>query len=255
MLFRSVSGALLGSASSRRERRAGYAIDEESGEVTYDGEPLGLVVTYDELAEAGMEVPTAPKHPEELPSPEEAKPKLKIKEADVGVGSGSDTVLSTPPGDATGADFVQPVARDDSDQFMSELEAQNYDLHQRLEMVENANALITEGQRAKEYSQWLTTQKQAGVAIGDIAKTVDYMMSQLPEDVENFKQVLLSQPKVAFERLDEVKRFELTDETTLRAEFNANRETYQALGVNETDLAYAKYIRTNRGVGEAVALG
>jgi len=253
-------GAAGGFAGGRVSKK-GYSIDEDSGEVTYDGEPLGLVVTYAELAEAGMEVPTTPKRPDALPVPTEAKPKLKIKKAAVGVGAGQDSTLSAAVGDVTGPGFIQPLAREDSDQFAAvaatqdELEAQNYDLHQRLEMVENANSLITEGRRAKEYSVWLTEQKASGVPVGDVTKTVEYMMTQLPEDVENFKQLLLAQPKVAFERLEEVKRFQITDETTLRAEYDANKEVYLSLGVTEEDLSYAKYIRTNRGVGEAVVTG
>ena len=240
------------------DRKSGYAIDEDSGEVTYDGEPLGVVVTYAELSEAGMKVPTAPKRPDALPGVTEAKPKLTIKKAAVGVGAGQDSTLSAAPGDVTGPGFIQPLARADSEQFeldVDNLEAQNYDLHQRLEQVENANALITEGRRAKEYSMWLTEQKAAGVPVGDVTKTVEYMMTQLPVDVENFKQLLLAQPKVAFKQLDEVKQFKLTDETSLRAEYEAHKETYQALGVNAEDLAWAKYIRTNTGVGEAVVTG
>ncbi len=251
------AGAVGGFAGGRASKK-GYSIDEDSGEVTYDGEPLGVVVTYAELATAGMEVPTAPKRPDALPPTGEAKPKLKIKKAAVGVGAGQDSTLSAAVGDVTGPGFIQPLAREDSDQFeldVDDLEAQNYDLHQRLEQVENANALITEGRRAKEYSVWLTEQKASGVPVGDVTKTVEYMMTQLPVDVENFKQLLLAQPKVAFKQLDEVKQFKLTDETSLRAEYDAHKETYQALGVNAEDLAWAKYIRSNTGVGETVVTG
>ena len=81
------------------------------------------------------------------------------------------------------------------------------------------------------------------------------MMSQVPEAAEEFKQLMLAQPKVAFERLNDVQQFELQDEAKLKADFQANKDVYKALGVKETDLAYAKYIRTNRGVGEAVITG
>ncbi len=252
-----ILGSAAGEASSRRDRRAGYSIDEETGEVCFAGEPVGLIVTYEELAEAGMDVPTAPKHPEELPPTEEARPKLKIKEGDVGVGSGTDMTLVTPVAAPGGPALIDPLDREASDQFelQSELVAQNYDLHQRLSTVENANALITSGRRAEEYEVWLTSQKASGAPVGDISKTVEYMMSQAPEQVEEFKQLLLSSPKVALGRLDDVKQFELTDETALKAEYAANKETYAALGVTAKDLSYAKYIRTNAGISEAMVTG
>lgn len=255
-----VGGVLAGTQAERLVQRtkhgAGYSIDEGTGEVTFDGEPLGVVVTYDELAEAGMEVPGIEKRPDALPVVKEAKPALKIKEADVGVGSGTDTTLVTPVSVPGGPAIIDPLDREDSDQFvLSELEAQNYDLHQRLSTVETANALITEGRRAEEYEKWLTDQKASGAPVGDVAKTVAYMMSQAPEAIEEFKQLLLAQPRVAFERIDDVKKFELTDENAVQADFVANKDTYLSLGVNEKDLAYAKYIRSNRMVGEAVVTG
>lgn len=244
-------GAAGGVVAGRLSKRGqGYAIDEDTGEVAFDGEPLGMIVTYTEMAEAGMDVPAAVKRPADLPKVSEAKPALKISEGDVGPGSEDDPTLKTavaPPGDA----LIQPLAREDSDQFtFEELEAQNYDLNQRLTTVETANALVTQGRRAEEYEKWLTDQKAAGVPISDIGKTVDYMMSQEPDAVEEFKKLLLASPKVAFGKLDEVKQFDLANEDTIKADFVANKDTYLALGVNEKDLAYAKYIRTNRGVGE-----
>ena len=250
------AGAAGGVAAGRLSKRGqGYAIDEETGEVTYDGEPLGIVFTYAALAEAGMDVPGIVKHPEALPVVKEAKPALKISAGDVGPGSDNANTLVTPVAAPGGPALIDPLDREDSDQFLAELESQNYDLNQRLTTFENANSLITAGRRAEEYEQWLTDQKTTGTPVGDIAKTVDYMMSQAPEAVEEFKQLLLASPKVALGRLDDVKKFELTDETTLKAEFEANKDTYLALGVSEKDLGYAKYIRTNHGVGEVVLNG
>ncbi len=249
-------GANVGAlAQSRHDRKRGYSIDEETGEVAFDGEPLGMIVTYTELAEAGMEVPGIEKHPEALPSTGEAKPALKIKAADVGVGSGTDTTLTAAVADPTGPGFVLPLAREDSDQFLSELEAQNYDLHQRITTVENANALITQGRRAEEYEKWLTDQKAAGVPVGDITETIAYMMSQGPEAVEEFKKLMLASPKVALGKMDDIKHFDLASEDTIKADFAANKDVYLALGVNEKDLAYSKYTRINRGVGEEVVTG
>lgn len=249
------AGIAAGTAAASRRKQQGYAIDENTGEVLFDGEPLGVIVTYDQMAEAGMEVPTVPKHPEELPSVEEAKPALKINEADVGVGSAKDGTLVTPVSEPGGAALIDLLAREDSDQFvMNALEAQNYDLNQRLSTVETANALVTAGRRAEEYEKWLTDQKAAGTPIGDVAKTVDYMMSQEPDAVEEFKKLILSQPKVAFGKIEDVKHFELQDEVKVKADYEANKDTYQALGVNAKDLAYAKYIRTNHAVGEVAAV-
>ena len=252
-----IAGGVGGVAAGRLSKKGqqGYSIDEETGEVAFDGEPLGMIVTYTAMAEAGMEVPGIEKHPEDLPTVGEAKPALKIKAAAVGPESGKDGTLTSAVADPTGPGFIQPLAREDSDQFMEELESQNYDLNQRLEQVETANALITQGRRAEEYEQWLTDQKAAGAPVGDIAATTDYMMSQEPDAVEEFKKLLLASPKVAFGKIDDVKHFELAGEDTIKADYAANKDTYAALGVNEKDLAYSKYVRTNRGVGETVATG
>ncbi len=248
------AGGAVGGIAAGRVSKRGYSINEENGEVFFDGEPLGVVVPYAELAKAGMAVPTVSAQPEGLPNVSEAKPGLQISEEDVGVGSGEDSRLKNPVAVPTGP-LIQPLAREASDQFMDDLEAQNYDLHQRLETVETANALITEGRRAEEYQRWLTEQKAAGVPVGDIKQTVEYMMTQEPDAAESFKKLLLTQPKVAFEKAEDVQQFAQLDEVKIKADFNANKETYKALGVNEKDLAYAKYIRTNRGVGEAVVTG
>ena len=229
--------------------KKGYSINEDSGEVMYDGVPLGIVMSYEALAEAGMSVPTVTQHPEELPSIEAGNPMLRISAEDVGIGSGDDDELSVDVSELD-SDLVDGVDREESDQFMAELEAQNYDLHQRLATVETANALINEGRRAELYEQWLYEQKQLGTPVGDITKTVAYMMTQDAGAVEQFKQVLLEQPKVFLGSTDASAQFENIDEAKIKADFNANRQMYKSLGVTEKDLQYSKHIRVNRGANE-----
>ena len=251
------AGAAGGVAVGRLSKRGqGYAIDEDTGEIAFDGEPVGVIVTYNEMAEAGMDVPTAVKRPDALPVVKEAKPALNISAGAVGPKSDDDGTLKNPVSPPGGPALIDPLDRDESDQFtLEEVQSQNYDLNQRLETVETANALITQGRRAEEYEKWLTEQKASGAPVGDIGKTVDYMMSQEPDAVEEFKKLLLASPKVAFGKIDEVKQFEIASEDTIKADYSVNKDTYKALGVSEKDLAYAKYTRINRGVGEMVLNG
>lgn len=248
------AGAAAGRATKRRYAIAGYQIDDETGEVYLDGEAVGVVFTYADLQEAGMDVPTAVKKPEALPGIKPIDPQLEISSEDVGEGTGEVTGAQTAV-PAIAGDLVQPLDRDESAQFVGieELEAQNYDLHHRLEQVETANALIVEGRRAEEYKKWLEEQRTAGVPVGDIEKTVDFMMSLSAEQATKHKALLLAQPKVAFAKAEETLSFMKSDEETaavIKQDYAQNKETYQALGVSDKDLRYAQFVRINRAVGE-----
>jgi len=242
------AGVVAGRAS--KNSLSGYSIDDETGEVFYDGQPLGMIVTYEELQTEGMTVPTAVKDPSALPSISAVDPQLAIDESAVGEMSGEDTGAKTSPGAITG-DALQLLDRDESDQFAAALETQVYDLQQRVTRAETANALLSEGRRAEEYTQWLTEKRQAGTPVGDIDKTVAFMMSLSHEQVEDHKALLLSQPKVAFARAEEIVDFSLTANADgIKQDYAAHKEAYQAMGVSEADLKWAPYCRTNRAVGE-----
>lgn len=246
------AGIAAGRASKKSYALEGYTINDETGEVLYDGQPLGVVVTYEEMKEVGMTVPTAVKKPQALPKVQAADPQLEISAADVGIDTGIEPAAQTSPG-AIAGDVVQPLDREESDQFaVEELAAQNYELHQRLEQVETANALITEGRRAQEYTKWLEDQRTAGVPIGDVEQMAAFMMSLSPEQVEEHKLLLESQPKVAFERAEQTMTFAEPgqNEAAIKADYTQNKDIYQAMGVRDEDLKYVQYVRSNRAVGE-----
>lgn len=255
------AGLLAGSAlekraaSKRKYAIQGYQVDEDTGTIYLDGEAIGEVFTYEDMQAVGMDVPTAVKKPDKLPAVgPTTNPAHKIAEGDVGVDSGNVAAGETAPG-SPGSTFVQPLDRGDSEQFTrAELVAQNYDLHQRMDRVETANALITEGRRAKEYEKWLVDQRTAGVPVGDVEKTVDFMMSQTPEQVEAYKKLLLAQPKIAFAKAEQTLNFaqKINTETeeAIKQDYEQNKDTYRALGVSDNDMKYAGFVRTNQAVGE-----
>lgn len=237
-------------AAHRREAQ-GYAIDEETGAVYFDGEPLGMVLTYDEMAEVGLQVPEAVKKPHKLPVVGEESPQLTVDESAVGVGTGTDTGLEEQPG-KPGAPFVQPLGDDTSEQFEDEIVPVIYDLQQEVGQLKVANALMKEGRRAEEYTRWLTEQKEAGTPVGNIEETVEFLMTQNDEQVEQFKELIQKQPKVAFEKteggIEASRTYNLQTETDIKADFEKNKETYLALGVSEKDLKYARFVSSNIGL-------
>lgn len=248
-------GFVAGRATKRKYAAEGYQISEETGEVYLDGELIGVVITYEDMQAAGMKVPTAVKKPDALPKIKPVDPQLAIDASAVGVGSGNVAAGETAPG-AIAGDLVQPLDRAESAQFESELDVTNYELlqaHARIDKLETANALITEGRRAEEYTKWLESQRTAGVPVGDIEKTVDFMMSLEPEQVESHKALLLSQPKVAFAKAEEIVNFSQigdASEAAIKQDYEQNKAAYQAMGVNDKDLKYVPFVRINRGVGE-----
>lgn len=248
-------GVAVGRATKRKYAAEGYQIDDETGVVYLDGEPLGVIVTYEDMQEVGMKVPTAVKKPEKLPKVKSVDPQLEISEGDVGIDSGNVAATETDPG-APGGPFIQPLDRAESEQFETELEATQYELQQsnaRIGKLETANALITEGRKAKEYTQWLTEQRTSGVPVGDIEKTVEFMMTLEPEQVEQHKKLLLSQPKVAFEKAEKTLSFAKIGDGSadaIKQDYEQNKETYQAMGVSASDLKWAGHVRMNQAVGE-----
>lgn len=243
-------GVIAGRATKRRYDLEGMAYDEETGEIYLDGEPFGMIFTNEEMAAVGMTVPTVVKKPQKLPGVGPVDPQLEISEEDVGIDSDEETGEQVSPGEIAG-DIVQPVDRADSEQFIQELESQNYDLNRRVERLETGNALLSEGRRAEDYTKWLEDQRSAGTPVGDIEKTVDFMMSLTPEQVEEHKLLLTSQPKVAFAKAEEAVVFAGAKEEEIKQDYEQNKNAYNAMGVTDKDLKWAGFVRLNRAVGEA----
>lgn len=231
-----------GVAAGRMSKSNSYAINDQNLEVYQNGRPFGVIVTYEDMAEAGMQVPTAVKDPSALPDVTAETPDFTISEEDVGPESDFETELLNDPGAIAGTE-VQPLNREDSDQFsLQTLKQQNYDLQRRLDTLENANKLINVGRRAEQYQKWLESQKQVGVPVGDIEATVKFMLSLTPEQAENHKQLLSSLPKIALSTtpIETVKKFDLSADA-LKTDYAANKPTYAALGVTDKDLQYANF--------------
>jgi len=247
-------GFLAGRATKRKYALQGYQINDETGEIYLDGEAVGMVLTYEDMQAIGLDVPTVVKRPEELPKVgPTADPQLEISEDDVGIDSRNVAATETDPG-AIAGDIVQPLDRAESEQFAEEVSAELYNLRQEVTQLKTANSLISEGRRAEEYTKWLNEQRQAGVPIGDIEKAAEFMMSQSPEQVDAYKKLLLTQPKVAFGKAEETLQFgargNTETEEAVKQDYAQNKETYRALGVTDVDMKYAKYVRTNQAVGE-----
>jgi hypothetical protein len=228
----------------RKKQQEGYSIDTETGEVCYGGEPLGVVLTYDELNEVGMSNPNAPGDVTEADaSGHTVTPKTKVRDTEAsGLESGVDD-----GGD--GPDFVDPLNREDSDQFQENVGAELYNLSQEVSTLKHANALLQAGRRAETYSNWLEEQREAGVPVGDIEKTAEFMLSLRPEQIEQFKAQLLAQPKVALGRIESPQTFELDSSLEeARQDYAQHKDEYQALGVSDKDVQMAKFVRSGPGI-------
>ena len=209
-----------------------YQIDEETGEVYYDGNVVGQVV------------PTAPKSTDNVPVLPNSDPKLKVKPKAVGA-TGLETSVSTP----TNPNVI-PLAREESDQFAS---AESTELFGRLNRLETANALLQSGKRAEGLLQYLKQQKQSGLPVGNIEQTVDFLMSQDTQQIAKYKAMLESSPKVSLGRIKE--DAPTTYDLDLTSDFEQHREDYDALGVSEKDLQYAKFVRVGPGVLKDAKVG
>jgi len=245
------AGVAAGRASKRKYATEGYTVDEETGEVYLDGEALGVIVTYEDMAEVGMKVPAAVKKPDKLPTVTGAEPTHKISSADVGPGSGEVAAGQTAPGAIAGT-TVQPLDRDESEQFEDAIVTELYNLRQEVGQLTTANELISQGRRAEAYAKWLKEQQTGGVPVGNVEKTVEFMMTLSPEQAESHKQLLLAQPKVAFEKAEQTVIFEHTEKSAvaIKEDYKQNKDIYRAMGVSDDDLKWAGYVRVNQGVGE-----
>lgn len=244
-------GALAGMHRARKNKsQQGYALDEENG-VLYgaDGTPLGYFVPADqqyEDAEIGMDVPTAPSDPAALPTIAPVTVVPQIDEDDVGIDSDNDPALEHDPGenDEGNSEVVSLGDGDqmgDDSQFASHETATLYDLQQKVERLSAANALMQAGRRAEQYRSWLEEQQKAGVPIGNIDAAVDYMMSQTPEQVAQYKQLLVNSPKVALGRMENTPvSFEATE---LATDYQQHKDVYSAMGVTDQDLKFSRYVR------------
>lgn len=230
----------------RVEGYEGFAIDEETCEVFLDGEAVGMLVTYGEMHEVGMDVPRAVKKPHALPKVGGATVKPAVSAAAVGTGTPEATGLEGDPG-APLTSLVEPVAREVSDQFDEDVAAELYDLRQEVGTLQNANDLLSQGRRAETFESWLTEQQAQGTPVGDIDKTVEFLMTQDDKQAEAYKALLIAQPKVALGRLEEAPRtFEAKSAEDVRADYDAHLDEYRALGVKPEDLKWAQYVRTEK---------
>jgi len=253
-----VAGAMAGRATAQHQQQAAYAIDEETGQVFYeiDGEmvPIGQVMLYGDEDSEDLDYPINPHV-------------MGSQHRDQGGGS---PMLNTQPApdpeyndqveDDPDNPFVDELVTksEDSDQFAAALHNRDqefYSLQREVHQLRAANNMIQAGRRAEHYHAYLQDQKKKGAPLGDISATVDYLMSQTPEQVQQFKKVLESAPKISLGSLDgQIVQSYNQDAASaqLAQDYQSNRATYQALGVDENDLKYASLVRHNGMPGEAV---
>ncbi|KKL87907.1 hypothetical protein LCGC14_1929990, partial [marine sediment metagenome] len=103
-------------------------------------------------------------------------------------------------------------------------------------------------------TKWLTEQRTAGTPVGDIEKTVAFMMTLDADQADQHKQLLLAQPKIASAKAEQTVTFAAPgsedSEAAIKQDYAQNKEQYQALGVTANDMKYAKYVRSNRATNE-----
>lgn len=221
----------------------GYAFDA-NGVVYQNGEPVGKIVP---LASGEMGLA-----PEDLPQSGQGTATVvpQINPAAVGVGTPEPTGQEMDPGPLT-ADEIEELPMDEEDEAMqaSELgmEPEQYELHRRVQTLERANSLLQNSNKAEHLRQYLMNQKKGGAPVGDIDTTLNYLMGQDDEQVQRFKKILESQPKVALGSSDEGAQTYTTDEAQVRADYEQHKQEYKALGVDENSLKYAGYVRIGPG--------
>lgn len=224
------AGTVVGAA---RKKKKGYELDTDTGLVYQDGHQVGMVVaTTPDDVDALPPIPTTSAVPKEPTA------------SDVGPDSEGTTGLETATAEPSNPS-IEPLVRTESDQFAAEEteEAQKYDL--RLERLETANELLRAGRRAEGLIAYLKAAKENGAPIGDIEKTVEYLMTQSTEQITQFKKMLESQPKVALGKIPAESTHVVTfDEKEMKQDYEAHREDYTSMGVTEEDLKWAKFVRT-----------
>jgi len=292
------------SRRNKRDYELNYAIHPETGQVyAHDehGQPvlIGEVQLYNELLEEGNTDQLGvdggnytggnAADPNDLPASEEGsgRPNLTIDPEAVGGEAWEDEGISEDPGEPE-TDLVEPLAREESDQFsVSELAqlyeagyiddtgnwtqaayedgllggVENYagseqveayaELQQKVDRLENANYLLQAGKQAEEYRAYLTELKKLGyAAVGDIDSQVDYMMGLNQEQVQGYMDQLES--SVRLTGLTERTPMGYSDANDVAADFAQNQEEYARLGITEKDLQYADMLKHN---GETIARG
>ena len=168
--------------------------------------------------------------------------------------------------------MIETVDRENSDQFdlhscneeelqylyetgqINDQDIKIYNLEREVAYSSNANELLQVGREAEELKQYLIQQKQNGAPVGDIEDELTYLMSQSPEQREQYKVILEGKPKVQLGRMEMPKMFgsEGGDDNVLH--FEQNSEEYAKYGVTKEDMKYASYVRVNEGVNEKNAL-
>lgn len=229
-----LAGAGLGAGIDRMTSRkqTGYAIDEQTGIVYYAGEVVGQVN------------PLVDPNPEAIPQFEEGG------SPDLQTDPGTDG--ETPPGGSpdTQTPLIEPIDESAAG-FQLETETQLYELQQRLDRTERANALLQAGKRAEQYRLYLSDQKKNGAPIGDVQGVVDYLMSLNDEQVKGYMKNLESSPKVMLGAMN----YDINSatgavngvtETEIVQDYNLNKQQYQSMGVTLEDLKNAKYVRATK---------
>ena len=241
------AGAAAGAAMKMRksEPQGRYQIDENTGIVYFDGHAIGEVAMYDD-GTTGDGV-------NELPPEDTGQAHLSIDEGAVGVDTGEEA-SGQGPESSRASNFVDPLPGDESDQFSlqglvsnpgDEVNPELYQLRQQGDQLSRAIELLNIGRKAEQYKAYLLDQKKAGAPVGDIAKTVDYLLTQNDQQVKAYKNVLESQPKIQLGATEYSLPTAEEQGAEVKQDYQANRQTYNRLGVNEKDLEYSKYVRVN----------
>ncbi len=245
------AGAGAGFAAGRASKKGRYQFDEETGVVYFNGVPVGEMVAYEE--------PTGT-----LPDPHAGgQPDLVIEEGAVGEDTNEDTSETAQPGDP-GNTFVNPLHREDSDQFSQlaeatqyaldnddEQTAELYQLRQEVGQLRYANELTQVARKGESLKNYLLQQKKIGCPVGNIDQTVDYLLTQTDEQIKQFKRMIETAPKINLGHIDGPATQYSVDENAVKAEYQQYAQQYSRMGVMPEDLKWGKYVRTNAFVNQS----
>ncbi len=234
---------------SQQQQSASYKIDENTGVVYFGGRAIGEIAVYSDNA--------APDMLPQSPGPVTVDP--VIEEGAIGPETNIDHGAQMDPGDPSNA-HLTTLNRADSDQYAADLgeavqytnqenevqNAQLYQLQQEVSRLQTANELLNVSRRAEQYKAYLMDLRKAGTPVGNIDQTVDYMLSQSPDQLKMYKKTLESAPKIQLGAM-ESEHYEMDpQEEKVKADFKQNRAMYNRLGVDESALKYAGFVRVNR---------
>ena len=241
--------------SDENDAVEGYAIDEETGVLYEDGEPVGQLAYNEEEGYPGQgAVATDPMENEE------------IDPGDVETPGNEEMMVESP--------MFEEVDRESSDQFPGparqkpiittpeaategmamqldpEQEQLMYNLTQQVDRLTTANELLQAGKRAEGIKGYLMQQKQLGAPVGDVEQMTNYLLTQTEEQIAMFQSNLENQPKIDLSNSTESlasgpHTIATFDSNQIRQDYSANKATYSALGVDENDLQYADFVRVN----------